>query len=244
MLFAKGVIFVEGDVEVLLVDIFAGILGVSLDQYGISVCNVYGTNFSHVVTLAHQFGIPFVVLTDGDKFTQNTGLHRGINLFDIINPDLRNSLNSLMAESKKDAVRNKLAKCGVFVNDWTLEVALLGTGLAEEMKQVFQDLGTEIDVEIRAGIQYIDDFLSDHSDDSVKKVLKAIDDTRWRKGRFAHRLGKYISDKADKLSTQESKNNLVPEYIRKGIEYLINQIRGKIVSEQGESSELISTVDA
>lgn len=77
ILFARGVIFVEGDAEEFLLPILAQIAGFELDRYGITVCNVRGTDFVPYVRLVGNDGlqIPFVVLTDGDKYARlNDGL--------------------------------------------------------------------------------------------------------------------------------------------------------------------------
>ena len=66
--FARGVVLVEGDAERFLVPAFAEALGIHLDQLGISVCSVGGTNFAPYVKLLGSTGlaIPHVVLTDLD----------------------------------------------------------------------------------------------------------------------------------------------------------------------------------
>lgn len=77
ILFSRGVIFVEGDAEEFLVPILAQMIGVELDRYGITVCNIRGTDFVPYVRLVGNDGlqIPFVVLTDGDKYAKlNDGL--------------------------------------------------------------------------------------------------------------------------------------------------------------------------
>lgn len=66
LLFAKGVIFVEGDAEETLLPGFADALGYNLDRLGITVCNVAGTNFTPYVKLAGSLGIPFAIITDWD----------------------------------------------------------------------------------------------------------------------------------------------------------------------------------
>ena len=66
MLFARGVIFVEGDAEEALVPVFASSLGHNLDDLGVTVCNVAGTNFGPYVKLAEALGLPWVVITDWD----------------------------------------------------------------------------------------------------------------------------------------------------------------------------------
>lgn len=232
MIFSKGVIFVEGDVEVLLIPEFAEILKKPLDQFGISVCNVYGTHFGHVVTLANELGIPFIVLTDGDKFEEVTGLKRAINLLERLNPLRQKRLQILHDDGRKDrkdAVR-KFLKCkGIFVNEWTLEPSLLESGLADELKQTFDELGEELGQKVRAGSNHIDSYLMSKTDDNMRKILTAISDTRWGKGRFAQRLIKHIRVKSESLKIQAEKNAIVPEYIKSGIEFLINRVKSKQV---------------
>lgn len=72
ILFSRAVIFVEGDAELFLLPEFARQAGYDLDKYGISVCSVGGTDFLPYVLLAGLNGldIPFVILTDGDKFVR------------------------------------------------------------------------------------------------------------------------------------------------------------------------------
>ncbi|WP_202639245.1 ATP-dependent endonuclease [Bradyrhizobium sp. CCBAU 051011] len=65
-MFARGVIFVEGDAEEALVPVFAATMGFRLDELGITVCNVAGTNFRPYVKLATALNISFAVVTDWD----------------------------------------------------------------------------------------------------------------------------------------------------------------------------------
>jgi putative ATP-dependent endonuclease of OLD family len=64
LLFARGVIFVEGDAEEFVIPVFAKLIGIDLDKYGISVCNVRSTNFRPLIKLVGIDGIniPFVVI--------------------------------------------------------------------------------------------------------------------------------------------------------------------------------------
>jgi len=224
MLFSKGVILVEGDVEALLMSEFAQMLGTPLDEYGIAVCNVAGVHFLHVVTLAHKFGIPFAVITDGDKFAPHTGIQRAIDLLEIISPRKYARLKILYDKGRRDNLARHLRREGIFLNDWTLEVALLGSGLSSELKQVFTELGDEIDVKVYAGADHIDAYLAANTDENIKKLLISIADARWGKGRFAHRLVKHIQIKADTLATPAEEEAIVPEYIRAGIKYLTDVI--------------------
>lgn len=224
MLFSKGVIFVEGDVEILLVSEFANILGRPLDKFGISICNVYGAEFRHVVTLAHKFQIPFVVLTDGDKYRQVKGLQRAIDLIEIISLRIKQKLQILYDQGHKNKVSRYLTMLGIFVNDWTLEPTLIDAGLSNELKNTFTELGDELGEKVRAGAKYIDDFLAFPDDTKMEKILGAISDTRWGKGRFAQRLVVHIIEKSQTLDTQDKKNRIVPQYIKDAIIFLTNKV--------------------
>ncbi len=67
MLFARGVIFVEGVTEQCLVPAFAAAhmqkkgLGTSLDDLGITVCSVNGTDFAHSVIFCLKMVLPFPI---------------------------------------------------------------------------------------------------------------------------------------------------------------------------------------
>lgn len=68
LLFARGVILVEGLAEILLLPVLAQRLNISLDEEGISVVSVCGVDFG---TIAQLFGpqglhIPVAIVTDGD----------------------------------------------------------------------------------------------------------------------------------------------------------------------------------
>jgi len=227
MLFSKGVILVEGDVEMLLVSNFAEILEKPLDKYGIALCNTYGTHFSLLVTLAHEFGIPFLVLTDGDPEQVYTGLERGIDTLERIKPTLSAKLKQKYDSGHHDITRKYLRWSGIFVNDWTLEPTLLEAGLHEELKKAFTELGSEMGVAVRAGSNHIDKYLKEPTPENMKNILKSIADTRWGKGRFAHRLVRHIREKASALETKESKEAIVPEYIREGIYYIVKRVEAE-----------------
>jgi putative ATP-dependent endonuclease of the OLD family len=72
ILFARAVIFVEGDAEKFLLPEFARQAGYDLDKYGISICSVGGIDFLPYTLLAGLDGlnIPYAVLTDGDKYAR------------------------------------------------------------------------------------------------------------------------------------------------------------------------------
>ena len=71
MLFARGVILVEGDAERFLVPEFAKMVDTPLDPLGITVCSVAGFNFQPYAKLLTGLGIPFAIVTDWDPRGEN-----------------------------------------------------------------------------------------------------------------------------------------------------------------------------
>lgn len=132
LLFARGVIFVEGDSEETLLPVFANSMGYNLDQLGITVCNVAGTNFCPYVKLACSLGIPFSVITDWDPLDGTKpplGKARTIGIFDALG-DL-NIVSKLTPSGLiwcEDANFTDFSQWGstfgVFLNDLTFEVAV------------------------------------------------------------------------------------------------------------------------
>lgn len=69
LLFAKGVILVEGDAEhILIPELVKKVLGVSLDELGISIINIGSTGFENIAKLFHEERIRrnCSILTDND----------------------------------------------------------------------------------------------------------------------------------------------------------------------------------
>ena len=135
LLFARGVIFVEGDAEEALLPGFADALGHNLDQLGITVCNVAGTNFTPYVKLAASLGLPYSVVTDWDPLdgTQPPlGKARTIGVWDsyceVSGGTPLTPANLTWCENANFTNFSIWAnKVGVFLNDRTFEVAVAGT---------------------------------------------------------------------------------------------------------------------
>lgn len=70
LLFAKGVILVEGDAELILIPaMFKAVFGINLDEIGVSVISVSSTVFEHVASLFDDFRIQrkCAIITDLDE---------------------------------------------------------------------------------------------------------------------------------------------------------------------------------
>ncbi|WP_348709206.1 AAA family ATPase [Bacillus subtilis] len=70
LLFAKGVILVEGDAELVLIPaLFKNVFGLSLDEIGVSLINMNSTVFEHIANLFHNQRIRrrCAIITDHDQ---------------------------------------------------------------------------------------------------------------------------------------------------------------------------------
>lgn len=136
LLFARGVIFVEGDAEEALLPGFAEALGHDLDQLGITVCNVAGVNFNPYVKLAGSLGIPFAVVTDWDPLDGTSpplGKARTIGIWDAY-CEVKPAAYVLTGEDRAwcetadfTAFSSTWKRQGIFLNDQTFEVAVANT---------------------------------------------------------------------------------------------------------------------
>ncbi|BFO02361.1 ATP-dependent endonuclease [Pseudomonas guariconensis] len=136
LLFARGVIFVEGDAEEALLPGFAEALGYNLDQLGITVCNVAGVNFVPYVKLAGSLGLPFAVVTDWDPLDGTKpplGKARTVAIWDAncsVNPGAKKltTENRAWCEAADfNSFSVAWASFGIFLNDQTFEVAVANT---------------------------------------------------------------------------------------------------------------------
>lgn len=203
MVFARGVVLVEGDAEEYLLPVLARSAGFDLDELGITVCNVGGTNFAPYVTFLGPRGlnIPCSVLTDLDPVTgKKKSLGR---------PRVRRLLERLMsAKTYQKLDGKKIASTGrrhgVFLNSHTFEVDLFKAGNHEVMCEALESLSVSGVAKQRAkGWSAKPDSLN------VGQFLKDIEAIG--KGRFAQRVAATLSDAE------------VPSYIRKGVEYVADR---------------------
>jgi putative ATP-dependent endonuclease of the OLD family len=135
LLFARGVIFVEGDAEEALVPVFALSMGYALDDLGISVCNVAGVNFRPYVKLAAGIDTPFAVITDWDPLDGTRpplGKKRTIDLWEDFlqvrgQPPLHPTQRAQWEAMDFPAFSAAWASAGIFLNDRTFEVSVADT---------------------------------------------------------------------------------------------------------------------
>lgn len=146
MLFGRGIILVEGDAERFLVPAAAGLLPtpVRLDEYGISVCSVAGTDFVPYAKLLVALNIPGVVITDGDENDAGKtfpGIERGIEVAKAVgDTTLATNVETKVGQGDIAGARADLSSRGIFVGIRTLEADLLVAGCGPRMRSSFKAL--------------------------------------------------------------------------------------------------------
>jgi putative ATP-dependent endonuclease of OLD family len=211
MVFARGVILVEGDAERFLIPAFANNLDISLDEYGVTICSIAGTNFEPYVKLLCALGIPFSVVTDYDLVD---GVPRAYNralriAFHILKSqggvDVGEEIKSIMAKGINDNAFLKCEESGIFVNSGTLETELFAGDYAIEMIETLRKEKFS-----KERLALLDAWeLSPKSVDHGE-LLKMIE--QMGKGRFAQRLAARTPGKR------------VPDYIAKAINHVISRV--------------------
>jgi putative ATP-dependent endonuclease of OLD family len=204
LLFARGVILVEGAAEEYLVPAFGELLGYNFDELGISVCSVSGTNFMpYVRLLGHNgFGIPFSVLTDLDPRDDGSSLG---------DPRVISLLEELMEPEEYAALEDderleRASEFGIFLNCGTLETDLLASGCHDSMCRSLGEVTTNGAAMERAANWRANPDTLDES-----RFLKDI--AAVGKGRFAQRLARYVEAEG------------CPRYIEEAIEYVATRSR-------------------
>lgn len=140
LLFAKGVILIEGDAEHILIPLLVKrVLGISLDELGISLINIGSTGFENVAQLFHKFRVKrnCSIITDLDAAICDTTLDKD----DAT--DLANYKAKVAASHKAGRERKVLLEAFAAGNPFlkvcyakhTFEIDLLSENNAHEVKQ-------------------------------------------------------------------------------------------------------------
>ncbi|MFE7582183.1 ATP-dependent endonuclease [Streptomyces gardneri] len=224
ILFARGIVLVEGVAEAYVVPALAKAAGLDLDAYGIVVASIEGTAFSPYARLLGPEGLgrKFWILTDGDqtdldirKFPhlREGGLTRAVESLDALAPktgqDCRGRLEemrqlALPADGSARVGRAQLvedvAGHGVFVGEHTLEVDIARL-LHGEMQDAFDEL-VDGATSRRGFADALAGARAATTLEQRKAVLNRIDKKKEvSKGRYAQRLAAHI-EQVDDLSAR------------------------------------------
>ena len=212
MLFARGVILVEGDAERFLVPVLAKQQGYDLDELGISVCSVSGTNFEPYLILLGPEGLnmPVVALTDFDpRPPKEDGTEREpLGPQRVVNHMLVHLVDEGTWEAKDFHGCLALApEYGVCMNGHTFEVDLFRSGLQGVFAEAMQDVSASVRARER-----MMGWAKELATLDVEMFLRDIEAVG--KGRFAQRLASVIL---------ESGLKACPKYILDGVTYVVSK---------------------
>ncbi|MGC9449225.1 ATP-dependent nuclease [Cereibacter johrii] len=211
MVFARGVILVEGDAERFLIPAFAADMGISLDEHGVSVCSVAGTNFHPYVKLLCALGIPFSAITDYDEVDDEPRAYkRGLKLVQIIDvasggSDTEEVIKAIKDMKTWDESFAEIQKFGIFVNGSTLETELFEGDFAQEMIDTLRE--HNFGAKRRA---LLDAWEAKPEDFDSEELIKMIE--QMGKGRFAQRLATRTPGK------------VTPNYIADAINHVVSRV--------------------
>lgn len=204
MLFARGVILVEGEAELYLVPSISRLHGVDLDRRGVTVCSVGGIHFGSYVRFLKALKIPFTVVTDGDPDTDRSGESRMYDLLEVVLGE--DEYQTLADEDLLDAARAN----GLFFGESTFELDLLRAGRRKSIPRALADLAPSEAARTRA-----EAWLADPDTIDEKQVLKDI--VAVGKGRFAQRL-------ASHMRPMKAPAAAGPTYVLDAIDYIVRKI--------------------
>lgn len=211
LVFARGVILVEGDAERFLLPAFAQESGISLDEQGLSICSVAGTNFQPYVKLLCALGIPFSVITDYDEVDgAPRAYNRALRLLRIIDPahggtETDKLIAHIEAMGTYDESFDKMEEYGIFVNSDTLETELFESKFADAMIETLRE--HKFNNERMSLLAKWEVNSASFDRDILLKMVEQMG-----KGRFAQRLAARVSGKP------------IPSYIEAAIDYVVARV--------------------
>ena len=211
MLFARGVILVEGDAERFLLPVFAKTGDRQLDHLGVTVCSVAGTNFEPYAKFLTGLNIPFAIITDWDPVqngdargaTRAAGLIRTIEL--MRSGAVSDELEEELTNSDDEELCEKATGYGIFLNDYTLEVNLFDDAFVAPIAETLLEAGFG-----RRRQRMIEGWRDDPDSLDEERYLALIEEIG--KGRFAQRLAARVAGLAP------------PTYIGDAIEYVADRV--------------------
>jgi putative ATP-dependent endonuclease of OLD family len=235
MLFAKGIIFVEGICEALILPCLAKMIDRPFDKYAVTVVNVDGVSFepfSKLLCFANdpqRQTIKAAIVTDDDRCTDKSNQEQYISKnidFDCSQSDLNAVASRLRSGSPSDRYNKIVDLCrtahiGVFGAPKTLEYAL---ALTEA--NIPYLLSAIIDVHPQVGKTLFNQVEQlTNINEKAARVWLFMRERSQQKAEVAQALTKRITDKKilikkDDGTFEDSDSNvnfLVPEYIQNAI---------------------------
>lgn len=205
LLFAKSVVLVEGDAEEILIPIlFKKVLGLSLDELGISLINIRSTGFQNVAVLFHDTRIrkKCSIITDLDSAFIDTTPVAGDS------EDVAKYKKKCLGSQVSGATRKVALDAFIAGNNWlsvhyaqhTFEVDFIATGNSNEVAALIPTVYSDLLTRTRARAEI-------NSGDKAKYGKRVLTMAKSQgKGWFAILLAKHLDH-----------NVVIPSYILNAI---------------------------
>jgi predicted ATP-dependent endonuclease of OLD family len=221
LLFAKGVLLVEGDAEQILIpELVKKIFGITLDELGISLVNIGSTGFENIAVLFHGERIrkKCAIITDMDKSILPLSEDEN-NDTTKEQRDCRNSQKSgIERKNRLEAFCKGNNWLDVFYADYTFEVDFLKANNSHEVISLVKSQYKQ-----QQRIEDISEKLK-NTDVAVsgKEILRLADE-KFGKGWFAIMLSEHI-------------NHLtyIPDYIINAVAHTSQHISNKVLFEMAK----------
>lgn len=238
LFFSKGVLFVEGISEELLVPVFAQILNQKLEDYKIELINADGTSFYPFIYLFNStdklktLPLPLSILTDDDRFTasKNTeysfknikdNLPKAKELFD----NIKATKQSTRIKNISEVIKSVPDKITLKFSNKTFEFALVQANISKVKTQITNNLLWKYLAQDKTVVKKINK-IKTHLDSFVgaeitEEQLNNLQILIWKalpsKAEFAQNFAVYLLDNLELAKT----NFVVPVYIQEAITHLI-----------------------
>jgi putative ATP-dependent endonuclease of OLD family len=239
LFFSKGVLFVEGISEELLVPVFAQIINHKLEDYKIELVNANGTSFYPFIYLFNStenfktLPLPLSILTDDDRYTKSKNTEYSFK--NIINdlPKAKELFENIKTETKSTRIKNISEiiksvpdKIALKISYKTFEFALVQANISRVKTQITDNLLWRYLAQDKTSAKKISK-IKTHLDlfsgiEITEEELNSLQILIWKalpnKAEFAQNFSIYLLNNLELAKT----NFVVPDYIQEAITHLIN----------------------
>jgi len=239
LFFSKGILFVEGISEELLVPVFAQVLNHKLEDYKIELVNADGTSFYPFIYLFNStdklksLPLPLSIVTDDDRYTESKNteysfknikdnLPKAKELFD----NIKAATQSTRIKNISEVIKSVPDKITLNFSYKTFELALVQANISKVKTQITENLLWKYLEQDKTIVKkfikiktHLDSFVgAEITDEQLNNLQILIWKALPSKAEFAQNLAVYLLDNLGLAKT----NFVVPDYIQKAITHLIN----------------------
>lgn len=217
LLFAKGVILVEGDAEEIVIPILVKkVFGISLDELGISLINIGSTGFQNVAQLFHDDRIQrkCAIITDLDAAICDTE-ENSDDLEDVKKYKKKVARSAKSGLDRKEKL-NEFVKNNLWINvfyaEYTFEVDFRLAGNTTEIIALIEQIYEDPNIITSSETEILSDDIAKYGRRVLRMANKA------KKGWFAIMLGGVINHKT-----------IIPNYILDALVFAKDEYSSQVI---------------